>query len=378
MRKAILPVVLAFECSDALNKALLPHMRSAFDGAVKLLCKLDEAYCDISLRVCVLGFSDKVENFSNGFVSVTELPAAKAIDARGVCLVMPLASYLEKSLQSYASIAPDCYVYPPSVIFFCASAAEDKAEYTKAFKDAAQSSVFGVDEDSDALARSNRMLVRVADSSQMDIEQKKRFYSYADALVGGDRELVFATEELSSIGTRLLPLRPSDKRIACANDDVSSFFAEAEELEERVDHCLQISEMLVLDLDGDELCVSMAELTPCMPSEEDIPCFLLRRDDRSGRIALTNLAIEGAKICFNISGRRTLKICDGDEVEYEQDGRIHVLDGMIEVNNDDPFESVKLCKSFNIGETVEVCEWDSVSLHSRKLFEVQSRFDDMF
>ena len=81
---------------------------------------------------------------------------------------------------------------------------------------------------------------------------------------------------------------------------------------------------------------------------------------------------------MRISGKRTVKLDGEFKLEYENNGRVRIIDGAAVVDNTDPLGCVILKKSFEVGETVEVSEWDSVDLFSRELFEIQTCLDDMF
>ena len=291
---------------------------------------------------------------------------------------MPLAEHLEKALAAAASIDSERYVYPPAVIFMCATTPSDKAEFSRKFKDAAWSSSFGTDIDSSALARSVRAAVSIADFAQSEREEKKRFYSYLDSLVGGDKDFVFGPDDIEKLLRMLFPLRPSARRVLEGVSDISKLFSDDRDMsDESAKYCVQLSNS-VLMLEDERLLITLADLTPCMPSEEDIPCFVLQKDAKSGRLALTNLCIDNARITMRISGKRTVKLDGEFKLEYENNGRVRIIDGAAVVDNTDPLGCVILKKSFAVGETVEVSEWDSVDLFSRELFEIQTCLDDMF
>jgi hypothetical protein len=78
-----------------------------------------------------------------------------------------------------------------------------------------------------------------------------------------------------------------------------------------------------------------------------------------------------------LKNTRKLKRYPDDVIECEF-GEISVTDDFFEVSNPFPYASTRLVKSFNVGETVEVGEYDRVYVNGRKLIEIQLFADDIF
>ena len=369
---AILPIVVAIDSSTE------EAASSEWKELCSLLEEIDGAFDDIRVMTYAVSFSDEPASISDGFIDACELKNKKIVwKNEKKSSIVPLIRHIEKVLNELEGEQRSEFLYPAITLFVCSSIPDDAEEFSRRFKDITQSMTFGVDEDSSAVAKSGRAVIRAVDLPKEDIELRKAFGSYCDSLTGGDKDMVFSYSNISKLKNFIVPFRPSAEKLCeeyAPLDEV--FFGEADDEEPFGEYVVETLNSLV-SFDGDEFEICARQIAPCLPSEEMIPCFLLRRESGGARIALTNLSVSDATMELRLKNTKKLKRYPDDVIECEF-GEISVTDDFFEVSNPFPYASTRLVKSFNVGETVEVGEYDRVYVNGRKLIEIQLFADDIF